>query len=154
MFKYSISTIIRLRSVINRQSVRQSKNGFSLHEGGIIFGTVMDLRSNDAYAAYDIQIVRISLLVKGYARLSPDFSMDFVRLIYFVVFLMLDKMQKNFFGKSTFLTCVETIFRSTIFDKIFFSKLNFFVFKSFRISHWTLRGHSLVTPKVLFTYFA
>ena len=91
---------------------------------------------------------------KGYARLSPDFSMDFVRLIYFVVFLMLEKMQKNFFGKSTFLTCVETIFRSTIFDKIFFSKLNFFVFKSFRISHWTLRGHSLVTPKVLFTYFA
>ena len=52
-------------------------------------------------------------LLKGYARLSPDFSMDFVRLIYFVVFLMLNKMQKKIFGKSTFLTCVETIFRST-----------------------------------------
>ena len=80
---------------------------------------------------------------KGYARLSPDFSMDFVRLIYFVVFLMLNKMQKNFFGKSTFLTCVETIFRSTIFDKIFFPKLSFFVFKSFRMSHLTMRGHFL-----------
>ena len=57
--------------------------------------------------------------VKGYARLSPDLSMDFVRLIYFVVFLMLDKMHNKIFGKSTFLTCVETIFRSTIFDKIF-----------------------------------
>ena len=32
-------------------------------------------------------------VIKGYARLSPDFSMDFVRLIYFVVFLMLYKMQ-------------------------------------------------------------
>ena len=41
-------------------------------------------------------------VIKGYARLSPDFSMDFVRLIYFVVFLMLYKMQKNFFGESTF----------------------------------------------------
>ena len=48
--------------MINRQSV--PLNGFALHEGGLIFGTVKNLKSHDAYAAYDIQIVRISLLIQ------------------------------------------------------------------------------------------
>ena len=39
--------------------------------------------------------------LKGYARLSPDFSMDFVRLIILVACFVLNKMQKKF-GKSTF----------------------------------------------------
>ena len=46
--------------------------------------------------------LRILHIWKGYARLSPDISMDLVRLIYFVVFLMLYKMQINFFENRLF----------------------------------------------------
>ena len=89
--------------------------------------------------------------MKGYARLSPDFSMDFVRLIYFVVFLMLDKMQKKIFWKIDFFNLRGDDFQIDYLRQKFFSKTDFFfVFKSFRMSHLTMRRHFFVTAILLF----
>ena len=54
-----VQYIIHYTDTISDKSPISPYKWISLHEGGIIFGTVMDLRSNDAFAAYDIQIVRI-----------------------------------------------------------------------------------------------
>ena len=79
---------------------------------------------------------------KGYTRLSPDFSMDFVRLIYFVVFLMLDKMKKK---ENRLFKLAWKRFSDRLSPTKILAKTVFFVLKSLTV---TIRaGHFLAKGK-------